>query len=193
VKLVSKRTQSRRLAALYGKMAAAYAKAMPQGFTCEACPQNCCVSHFQHHTYLEWHTLWEGLNALPQAKRDQYIEKARENVARTREALDRGETPRVMCPVNEDGKCGLYEHRLMICRLYGIPNTVLTRGDFREFPGCPVCMKLLTGKEHVPMDRTPFYRELAALELELLGARRAVLPKVDMTLSEMIVAGPPKI
>jgi len=193
MKFTSKRVLTRRLAALYDTMADVYAKAAPSGFTCENCAQNCCVSHFQHHTHLEWRYLWEGLSALPAAKRNEYIERAKDNVARVNEALGRGEIPSVMCPVNEGGKCGLYEHRLMICRMYGIPNIVLAPSGIREFPGCPVCMEILAGRQSVPVDRTPLYRELAALELALLGPRRNILPKVDMTLSEMILAGPPNI
>jgi hypothetical protein len=193
MKFVSKRTQSRRLAALYAKMAKAFATAAPENFTCEGCTQNCCVSHFQHHTYLEWHYLWEGLNALPDAKRAEYLERARDNVAQTREALSRGEVPRVMCPVNEDGRCGLYEHRLMICRMYGVPNLVVTHSGLKQFPGCPVCMDLLKGSVDSAVDRTPLYRELAQLEMELLGSRRNLMPKVDMTLAEMMVAGPPRV
>jgi len=192
MKCISPRVQTRRLAALYDKMAAAYARAAPEGFTCESCARNCCVSHFQHHTYLEWHYLWEGLNALARAKRDEYIERAGDNVARVGEALRQGLVPSVMCPVNEGGECGLYEHRLMICRMYGVPNIVVTPSGIRQFPGCPVCMEHLAGKQSVPVDRTPLYRELAALELALLGPRRNLLPKVDMTLAEMILAGPPK-
>jgi hypothetical protein len=192
MKFVSKRTLTRRLAALYAKMGQAYATAAPEGFTCEGCQQNCCVSYFQHHTHIEWYYLWEGLNALSQEKRTEYVERSRENVDRTREALARGEIPRVMCPVNEDGKCGLYEHRMMICRMYGVPNILLSRAGLKQFPGCPKAMELVAGRDYERVDRTPLYRELAQLEMEFLGSRRNQVPKVDMTLAEMILAGPPK-
>lgn len=192
MKFVSKRTLSRRLAALYAKMGKAFDKAAPEGFTCEGCQQNCCVSYFQHHTHIEWYYLWEGLKALPEAKQAEYLARARENVDRTREALARGEVPKVMCPVNEDGKCGLYEHRMMICRMYGVPNVLLGRSGLRQFPGCPVCMEKVEGREHERVDRTPLYRELVELEMDFLGSRRNQIPRVDMTLSEMIVAGPPR-
>jgi len=192
MKFTSKRVLLRRLAALYETMAKAYAASAPQGFSCEGCTRNCCVSYFQHHTYLEWRYLWDGLEALPEEKRALYVERARENVRLTREALARGETPSVMCPVNDEGRCGLYEHRLMICRLYGVPNLFLSRSGIREFPGCPVCMEAIGAAPYERMDRTPLYRELAALEMDFLGSRRGQAPKVDMTLAEMIVAGPPK-
>ncbi len=190
----SKRVISRRLAAIYDTMAAAYAKAAPAGFTCEGCTRNCCTSYFQHHTYVEWFYVWEGLNALPEAQRMEYVARAQENVRLCHEAKERGEIPKVMCPVNNDGKCGLYMHRLMICRLYGVPNMLIGRSGLSKFPGCPIAMELIPDINHTPLvDRTPLYRELAQLEMDSLGSRRSQLPKVDLTLSEMIVAGPPKL
>ena len=190
----SKRTVYRRLAALYETMATAYAKAAPAGFSCEGCAQNCCTSYFQHHTYVEWLYVWEGLSALPEAKREEYVARAAENVRLCREAKARGEIPKVMCPVNDAGKCGLYMHRLMICRMYGVPNMLIGRGGLSRFPGCPVAMGLIADPNDTPVvDRTPLYRELARLEMDSMGSRKGQLPKVDLTLSEMIVAGPPKV
>jgi len=192
MRFVSKRTLVKRLAALYGKMAQAYAAAAPQGFTCQGCASNCCVSYFQHHTHIEWHYLWEGLNALPEERREAYVRRAHDYVELARQALAEGRTPDALCPVNDDGACGLYGHRLMICRLYGVPNVVLGRSGLREFPGCPRCMEAVDKSAPAVVDRTPLYRELAQLEMEYLGSRRNQAPKVDMTLAEMIVAGPPR-
>ena len=192
MKFTSKRTLTRRLAALYTKMGQVFAKAAPQGFTCDNCQRNCCVSHFQHHTHIEWYYLWEGLNALPEEKRAEYLARARENVELTRQALTGGETPAVMCPVNDNGKCGLYDHRMMICRMYGVPNILVGRAGLRQFPGCPRCMEMVEGHEYDRVDRTPLYRELVELEMEFLGSRRNQVPRVDLTLAEMMVAGPPK-
>ncbi|GAB6039118.1 hypothetical protein JCM15519_36770 [Fundidesulfovibrio butyratiphilus] len=194
MKHTSKRVLLHKLTALYDKMAQAFAAATPQGFTCAGCSTNCCVSHFQHHTYMEWLYLWQGMNALPEERRALYLERARENVRLSSESLARGEIPRVMCPVNDDGACGLYEHRLMICRLYGVPNMLLAHTGVKEFPGCPSCMDMLKDlPDHAVVDRTPLYRELAGLEMSLLGSRRGQLPKVDLTLAQMLVAGPPKV
>jgi hypothetical protein len=43
------------------------------------------------------------------------------------------------------------------------------------------------------LDRTPLYAELAALERRYLGDRRKALPKMDMTLAEMLLEGPPAL
>lgn len=186
----------RKLAILYDRMQVEYAaSAEALGLSCQGCERNCCLSHFQHHTYVEWAYLWQGLKALPEDRLGEYVRRARENVEACRAALALGQTPAVMCPLNDGGLCGLYGHRLMICRLHGVPN-LLRRPDGREmrFSGCWRAQELSADREHVPvMDRTPLYRELLGLEAALLGKRLGKLPKVDLTLAQMIVAGPPRI
>ncbi|QLA17463.1 YkgJ family cysteine cluster protein [Desulfolutivibrio sulfoxidireducens] len=184
-----------RLSALYRRMDAAYdAVSGPLGFSCDGCATNCCTSYFQHHTYVEWLYLFQGLSALPDERRELYLERAARAVAATREALARGERPRVMCPVNDDGLCGLYAHRLMICRLHGVAHVLIGRAGVREFPGCPRCETLRAAHPGAGiMDRTVLYRELAAIEMELVGKKAARPPKVDATLAEMLVAGPPRV
>lgn len=182
-----------RLATLYADMDAAYtAAAAAAGLSCAGCAENCCVSFFQHHTRVEWLYLHQGLEALPAERRERYLERARDYVAAAREAFVRGETPRVMCPLNDDGLCGLYDHRLMICRLHGVPNVLIGGMGVREFPGCGPCQRLVAANPHARvMDRTPLLRRLAGLEMELWGNKPGRPPKVDMTLAEMLVAGPP--
>ncbi len=182
----------KKLAGLYADMDAAYRDAAAAvGLSCAGCAENCCYSFFQHHTLVEWLYLHEGLGALPAERRAGYERRAGEYVAAAREALSRGETPRLMCPVNDDGLCGLYAHRLMICRLHGVPN-VLLGGGVREFPGCGPCQRLTAARSGArAMDRTPLLRRLAGLEMELWGSRPGRPPKVDLTLAEMIAAGPP--
>lgn len=183
----------KKLTALYADMDAAYtAAAAAAGLSCAGCAENCCTSFFQHHTNVEWLYLRQGLEKLPPERRQAYEARARDYLAQAREALGRGETPQVMCPVNDDGLCGIYGHRLMICRLHGVPNVLLAGMNIREFPGCGPCQRLTAaGKEAKAMDRTPLLRRLAALEMELWGSKPGRPPKVDLTLAEMIVAGGP--
>jgi hypothetical protein len=165
------------------------------GLSCEACPDNCCRTHFQHHTYIEWAYLWRGLHACPEDRREAYIARAEECVEQSRIPLERGERPRIMCPLNEEGWCGLYAYRLMICRMHGVPNAVtMPDGRRRSFPGCHRSQNISRNMTEVPvLDRTRFYVRLAELERAFLGSRRSVLPKVDMTLAEMLIQGPPPL
>ncbi|MEW5773218.1 MAG: hypothetical protein AB1916_06795 [Thermodesulfobacteriota bacterium] len=184
----------RRLAALYDRMQREYdAAAAPLGFTCAGCPQNCCTSFFQHHTYVEWAYLWKGLDELPAERRDAFLGRARDYLDAARAALDRGETPAAMCPLNEAGRCALYSHRLMICRLHGVPHVLQAPGRARQaYPGCWRHGELAADRPDAPvLDRTPLYRELAALERDFLGPQAGRLPRADLTLAEMLVQGPP--
>ena len=192
----TRQTLLRKLAALYRRMQAAYDEAAGAlGLSCEGCADNCCTSFFQHHTYIEWLYLWQGMKALPEPTRQAYLERAESAVRQAQAALTRGERPAVMCPVNDDGLCGLYEHRLMICRLHGVPNelTVPGRGAQR-FPGCWRAQELVDGGARAAvLDRTALYRELAGLEMALLGKKAKALPRVDLTLAQMLVMGPPEL
>ena len=186
----------RKLAALYTDMQDSYAQnARAMGLTCDNCPDNCCTSYFQHHTRIEWAYLLQGLSELPAERRAEYERRAREYVRLAREALARGERPHVMCPLNDDGRCGVYAHRLMICRLHGVPNRLrYPNGRVVDFPGCFRSQELCAAAETFPvLDRTQLYTRLMELEVQFVGpARIRTLPRVDLTLAEMIVQGAPQ-
>jgi hypothetical protein len=186
----------RRLAELYARMEAEYDElASRLGLSCAACSDNCCVSYFQHHTYIEWAYLWRGMDTLDAERRQAVLARAEDNVAQSRELLALGSRPRIMCPLNEAGLCILYDFRLMICRLHGVPNQIrMPSGETKQFPGCHACQRLTAHMPRIPvLDRTPLYIELAQLEREFTESQPGRLPKVDMTLSEMLVQGRPPI
>jgi hypothetical protein len=127
------------------------------------------------------------------------IERSRDYLAECRRLLARGERPQLMCPLNEQGLCALYHHRLMICRLHGVP-AMMTRPDGQglRFPGCFRCQEIVReryrGEDGAPrMDRTELLVRVAELESDLLGGRRHLYPKVKRTIAEMIAGGPPRI
>jgi len=187
---------SRQVAELYHAMEAAYdqtAKAL--GFSCSGCPDNCCDSYFFHYTYTEWLYLWQGLKALEESRLQIILEKAEEYVRGSEAALARGKRPTLMCPLNRDGLCSLYSHRLMICRLHGIPATFTRRGGQKiNFPGCFRCQEQVPADNSIaPLDRTQFFQRMVELERGLLGHRRMTAPKVKLTIAQMIVAGPPPL
>lgn len=187
-----------RLEDLYRRMEAAYAATADlAGLSCADCEDNCCQTHFRHHTHVEWAYLWKGMLSLPESRREAYLARARDVVAATEAAQAAGIVPRVMCPLNDAGLCGLYRHRLMICRLHGTRNVLtLPDGRVQVFRGCyrfDACTAGIDDAERPSLDRTPLYTELARLEMEHLGPKAARGPRVNLTLAEMLVYGPPKV
>lgn len=189
----------RRLRELYAQMDAAYAaSASAIGLSCQGCKDSCCESLFRHHTYVEWTELAQGFAALPPERQAEMRQQA-ESYLRIHSGALPGTRPRVPCPasVMAEGSlvCGLYEHRPMVCRLHGVPN-VLSRPDGQQsaFPGCDRAQNLAKTCPPALLDRTPLLAELARLEMDLLGrGRMGKLPRVDLTIAEMLLMGPPKI
>ncbi len=166
-------------------------------FSCEGCSDNCCDSYFQHHTYLEWAYLHLGLKELPLEKQVDLVMRAMDYREEVKKAQAAGNRPQVMCPLNEDGLCIMYKHRLLVCRTHGVPASI-TRPDGQSlvFPGCFRCQKIVDQKymqtTEIPLvERTPFLRQLAILENELLHNNRSKYPRVKLTIADMIIEGPP--
>lgn len=185
---------SNKISVLYREMEESYENtAESLGFSCSGCPDNCCDSYFLHHTYSEWLYLWQGLKTLDELQLQRIIAEAARNVTESEAALSRGKRPMIMCPLNLDGRCSLYPYRLMICRLHGVPSS-MTRPDGRKinFPGCFRCQEQIKKSDTVThLDRTRFFKRLVALELELLTEARAAVPRIKLTIAQMIVKGPP--
>lgn len=185
-----------KIAALYARMEQAYDIVARQlDFSCAGCGDNCCDSYFLHHTYVEWAYLWEGIGQLAPDRRKALENRAADYAAACQEALERNERPLVMCPLNEEGRCSLYQHRLMICRLHGVPASLtFPTGRVEKFPGCSRCQEIVSGRQAVPtVERAPLLRELAALERELLGEQQTIMPRVKKTIADMILLGPPRL
>ncbi|MBU4177736.1 MAG: hypothetical protein KKG88_02515 [Proteobacteria bacterium] len=184
-----------RIADLYSRMEKAYdLVARRLDFTCDGCPDNCCDSYFLHHTYVEWGYLWVGLMELAPERRKSIENRAAEYAAACEKALAREERPQLMCPLNEEGRCSLYLHRLMICRMHGVPSSLtFPNGQTKKFPGCFRCQEIVGGRQAVPsVERASLLRELVAIEQELLGEQQGQLPKLKKTIAEMILSGPPR-
>ena len=165
--------------------------------SCQGCPDNCCDSWFFHHTYCEWAYLWQGLRRLDTAALTRTLRRAEDYLRQSQAQLAAGRRPQLMCPLNEDGLCVLYQHRLLVCRMHGVP-AALTRPDGQQlrFPGCFRCQEIVHERHGddstAPrMDRTQLFTKLAELENRLLGGSRQRFPKVRKTIAEMIVLGPP--
>lgn len=191
---------SKEIGEIYKSMVDDYDQVADQiSLTCKGCPDNCCDSYFLHYTYSEWAYLWEGIRALGDEHLDRIMERAERYVHQSHSMIAQRKRPQIMCPLNDDGLCGLYKHRLMICRTHGIPAT-LTRPDGQNlrFPGCFRCQDLVNEKyenetDAPAMERTILYQRLAQLESRFLGEQRPLYPKVKLTIAEMVVNGPPRV
>jgi hypothetical protein len=190
----------RELEDIYDKLQREYQRVANElNFSCSGCPDNCCDSYFLHHTYAEWAYLWLGLRQLAEEKRQDLVARSMTWLEQSTRAIAAGRRPQLMCPLNEEGLCLLYQHRLLICRTHGVPAT-LTRPDGQTlaFPGCFRCQEIVAGRsqqEEQPLHvaRTELLRKLALLENELLDNKRHLVPKVKLTIAEMVVKGPPVI
>jgi Fe-S-cluster containining protein len=167
--------------AAYGKAAAAH------GFVCSGCEESCCRTRFHHHTLLEFLYLREGFNRLPAALRERIRADAAAAAAAHEPGARPGADSRPFCPLNTEGRCVLYAHRPMICRLHGIPHALHPPGrPAQRSPGCEEFHRRCGRPERDLLDRTPLYTELARLEAECrqaLGLRR----KIRMTIAEILI------
>ena len=91
MKKMTRQAVFRKLDFLYERMASVYEDVATRiGLSCADCEDNCCASYFQHHTYVEWLYLWQGLNKLPEKKRNEYIRRAEDYVHNANALLGSG-------------------------------------------------------------------------------------------------------
>ena len=177
-----------RLKQLYAAMDRAYVRtADAYGFTCDGCADNCCRTRFYHHTMIEYIYLIEGLNTLTLKKQNEVKSRALSVVDETTRENGSGAVVRLMCPLNVDELCILYDHRPMICRLHGIPHELKKPGQKTIYgTGCETFDRRCGAMGYFEFDRTPFYLQLAKLEQAVKQAL-GVTEKFKMTVAEMIL------
>ena len=155
-----------RLETLYNAIDDAYEEAARHyDFQCSGCEDNCCMTHFYHHTHIEFFYIVRGFRALPYNLKNDILSRAR--TIQEEKAKDdvKIESSRLMCPLNINGKCVIYRHRPMICRMHGIPHELKRPGAPVHYgQGCDLFMERHFNENYVPFDRTPFYFKMARLE-----------------------------
>ena len=177
-----------RLREIFTRMDEDYAAAINHyKFQCDGCTDNCCLTRFHHHTYLEYYYLARGFRSLNPVQKNEVLEKAREVCSETAAADKKGTPVRLMCPLNSGSLCILYPYRPMICRMHGIPHELHKPGyEVIHVPGCHTFDERCADKSYYRYDRTPFYMQMAGLEKEFKQAL-GVDQKIKMTVAEMIV------
>jgi len=156
-------------------------------FQCDGCTDNCCLTRFYHHTYLEFFYLRWGFEKLDSRKKGAILSKA-EEVCRDTARADEKEMPvRLMCPLNYDSLCTLYPFRPMICRMHGIPHELQKPGQkVIQRPGCSTFDDRCSHKPYYKFDRTPFYLAMAKLENEFKQVA-GLDGRIKMTVADMIL------
>jgi hypothetical protein len=160
-------------------------------FQCNGCDENCCMTLFHHHTYLEFFFLKKGFEILSSEVKKQIHDRAVKVCQEIKEFISKTGSARTMCPANIGGKCVLYYHRPMICRLHGIPSewsfpskTGMNRTVISA--GCEEFSRRCQKKNYYKFDRTPFYDQMARLENHLKD-HFGFNQKIKKTVAEIIL------
>jgi len=155
------------------------------GFSCKGCTENCCTQRFHHHTLAEYLYLLEGMKKADPELVQTILMRAKVVTDTYWRELEAGEILPLMCPVNTEGRCTLYEYRPMICRMHGLPHR-FTKPDATEVRGggCGRFEEQFTADKTV--DRTWAYTELAHLEREL-RMKLNYRTRIKKTTAEMLM------
>lgn len=177
-----------RLNSIYSAIDTRYQEAADHyGFSCSGCDDNCCRTHFYHHTHIEYLYIRQGFKSLSDDLQEDVLMRAGETRDRMQNAGNTADAFRLMCPLNIKGKCSLYEYRPMICRMHGIPHELNKPGLPASYgQGCKLFMEKWGDKAYVPFDRTPFYFEMARLENDV-KEKCNLQNKFKKTIAQMLV------
>jgi Fe-S-cluster containining protein len=181
---------SQQIKQIYEEMDQAYSKAANSyKFYCKGCKDNCCETHFFHHTYIECGYLLEGFSQLPETQQKGILAKAKKVVEDSNTFIEKKLPVRLMCPLNLHGRCLIYEYRPMICRLHGIAHELQIPGQPVQYsPGCDAFIdhcKKIDINDYYPLDRTPHYIRMAQLE-QAFKKEFQINQRIKVTISEML-------
>lgn len=180
--------QFEQLEALYNKMDHTWDQvAAHYDFQCNGCKDNCCLSLFFHHTHVEKAYLGHGFGSLPEKEQQQILKKAKQYCSTTFNPANPTalESKKIPCPLLLDGRCTLYQYRPMICRMHGLPHE-LHKPGLQTFkgPGCKAGN--FDDSNYIPFDRTPFYREMAGIEMAF-RSHTGKKTKIKQTVAQMLL------
>lgn len=155
-------------------------------FKCTGCQDNCCTSLFFHHTFIEKDWLLEGFRSLEHSEQKKAVQRAETYYQKTFKNKLEFKSLKLMCPLNIDGSCSIYPYRPMICRLHGLPHEI-TRPDGLKAIGVGCAAGGFDKKKHTPLDRTPFYKEMAQIEVTY-RTRFKLNGKIKLSIAQMLLS-----
>ncbi|MCF8095023.1 MAG: hypothetical protein K9J79_06630 [Desulfobacteraceae bacterium] len=176
---------------LYAEMDRGYEQvAAHYGFECTGCADSCCLTRFYHYTFIEYIYFRKGFAELPESRQAEIRSRAEKYV----ETLEQIESQaadgpfRMMCPLNESGRCILYARRPMICRLHGVPHEFVPPGRSKTVfgQGCHKFAEKCGHLPYFPFDRTRFYMRMSEIEAEL-QKKLGVFHKSRKTVAHMLI------
>ena len=178
--------QFSRLSHIYKAMDKTWERTASQyGFLCEGCEDNCCKSLFFHHTFIEKAYLLHGFRPLVPGVKKEALTLAKTYYSKTFSGGGAPASLKLMCPLNKDGKCLVYAHRPMICRLHGLPHE-LHKPGYPPFKGPGCHAGPFNKQDYIPFDRTPFYKEMALVEVQF-RQRTGRKGKIKETVAQMLL------
>jgi Fe-S-cluster containining protein len=155
-------------------------------FTCNGCKDNCCKSLFYHHTYIEQAFLLHGFNTLASNKKQTILDFAKVYCEKTFANGNNAQSLKMLCPINEKGRCLLYAFRPMICRLHGLPHELNRPGsELLHSPGCETGR--FDAKPYVVFDRIPFYKQMTQIEMAF-RLSHSKSGKLKMTVAQILLS-----
>jgi len=155
-------------------------------FQCTSCEDNCCKALFFHHTHVEKAYLRHGFDQLELDKKNEILSRAENYCQQTFIKNEAGKSRKIMCPLNEKGRCILYPYRPMICRLHGLPHEIRKPGcSPLTGKGCSVGR--FDDKAYIPFDRTPFYQDMARIEADYRQTSKKT-GKIKETVAQMLLS-----
>lgn len=170
----------KRMDADFDRVAARY------NFQCTGCTDNCCTSLFFHHTFIEKAFLVQGFLQMDPIRKKEIQTRAADYVDQIFAHGHAEKSLKMMCPLNQGGRCSLYVFRPMICRLHGLPHELYPPGrQVIKGTGCDAGQ--FDGKPYVPFDRTPFYRDMAALEKQFKD-HHSLTGRPRQTIAQMLLS-----
>ncbi len=178
-----------KLSEIYKEIDSEYEKTQKHydNFSCKDCDDNCCTTVFHHYTFIENLFMIEGFDTVEPERWKVINERAKDYFTQLTKSGHCVTSLKIMCPLNFDGLCSLYEYRPLICRIHGVPSFLQSphRGK-QEWQGCKRFEKLHGDKIDSFMDRTPYFTKIATLEGQV-RQELTYFQKHRKTIAEMIM------